>query len=381
MNEQGLPTQFAPAERAAAEELQRQSRLFTVEALLGLFPDIVPDILVVLNQQRQIVFANQRLYEFLGPDAVREQVHGRRPGEVMGCIHAFESDGGCGTTEFCSTCGAVSAILSCQRGQADVQECRIERRDDQEALDLRVWTAPATVGGEAFTIFAVVDISDEKRREALERTFFHDVLNTAGGLEGYAEVLKEADPDEVEELTDVIYRLSRDLIEEIQAQRALTAAESGELAVQPERIDTLKALQDVVDGYSRHAAGEGRHLRIDECAQSVALVSDRTLLRRVIGNLVKNALEASEEGQTVTVGSAAQETQIEFWVHNPGFMPRPVQLQIFQRSFSTKGAGRGLGTYSIKLLTERYLKGSASFSTSPDDGTTFRVRYPLVLET
>jgi signal transduction histidine kinase len=67
-------------------------------------------------------------------------------------------------------------------------------------------------------------------------------------------------------------------------------------------------------------------------------------------------------------------------VHNPGFMTRDVQLQVFQRSFSTKGAGRGLGTYSIKLLTERYLKGTVSFTTDPEAGTTFRVRYPLTLE-
>jgi len=355
--------------------------LFTEEALLRLFPDTVPDILVAINQQRQIVFANQRLFDFLGPQTVRDKVHGRRYGEVMGCIHAFETEGGCGTTEFCSTCGAIRAILSSQQGQADVQECRIIRQGNQEALDLRVWATPVAVGSEGFTIFAVVDIRHEKRRKALERIFFHDILNTAGGLEGYAEFLKEADPDEFDELSDIIYRLSRELIEEIQAQKTLTAAESGDLAVQPERVDALELLQDLVDVYSRHAVGKDRHLRIDEEAKEAVLVSDRTLLRRVIGNLVKNALEASEGGQTVTLGCAAQETEIEFWVHNSGFMPRPVQLQIFQRSFSTKGTGRGLGTYSIKLLTERYLKGNVSFSTSPDYGTTFRVCYPLILET
>ncbi len=57
-------------------------------------------------------------------------------------------------------------------------------------------------------------------------------------------------------------------------------------------------------------------------------------------------------------------------------MPREVQLQIFQRSFSTKGLGRGLGTYSVRLLTERYLKGSVSFTSSAEFGTTFRVRCP-----
>ena len=53
-------------------------------------------------------------------------------------------------------------------------------------------------------------------------------------------------------------------------------------------------------------------------------------------------------------------------------MPRSAQLQIFQRSFSSKGDGRGLGTYSVKLLTERYLGGSVAFDSTLEQGTTFR---------
>jgi len=52
---------------------------------------------------------------------------------------------------------------------------------------------------------------------------------------------------------------------------------------------------------------------------------------------------------------------------------------VFQRSFSTKGKGRGLGTYSIKLLTERYLKGTASFTSTETDGTTFQISLPTQL--
>ncbi|MBM3132840.1 MAG: ATP-binding protein, partial [Chloroflexi bacterium] len=67
---------------------------------------------------------------------------------------------------------------------------------------------------------------------------------------------------------------------------------------------------------------------------------------------------------------------VRFWVHNPTFMPREAQLQVFNRSFSTKGQGRGLGTYSMKLLTERYLKGKIGFDSSETGGTTFWAWYP-----
>jgi hypothetical protein len=58
-------------------------------------------------------------------------------------------------------------------------------------------------------------------------------------------------------------------------------------------------------------------------------------------------------------------------------MPELVRLQVFRRSFSTKPpAGRGIGTYSAKLITERYLGGSLSFTSSEEEGTTFTVTLP-----
>ena len=57
-----------------------------------------------------------------------------------------------------------------------------------------------------------------------------------------------------------------------------------------------------------------------------------------------------------------------------------IRLQIFQRSFSTKGAGRGLGTYSVKLLSERYLKGAVGFRSTHAEGTRFFARYPKRLQ-
>jgi signal transduction histidine kinase len=199
----------------------------------------------------------------------------------------------------------------------------------------------------------------------------------ACGIKWCIEFLQKAGPEKVDDCFDDIHRLCRELNDEIEAQRVLLKAETGELTPTLGRLGTLALLQDAVDLYSRHPASQDRTLAIEPGTQDVVMVSDRVLLLRVLCNLVKNALEASAAGQTVTLGCTAQNSEIEFCVHNVGFMPRDVQLQVFQRSFSTKGTGRGLGTYSIKLLTERYLHGRVSFSTNPEDGTTFRVRYPL----
>jgi len=97
--------------------------------------------------------------------------------------------------------------------------------------------------------------------------------------------------------------------------------------------------------------------------------------------MTKNAIEASPPEAVVRLGCEPDGNDLEFWVHSQSCMPEQVQRQIFQRSFSTKGLGRGLGTYSIKLLGERYLKGRVSFTSSSEQGTTFRFRCPRNIET
>jgi signal transduction histidine kinase len=105
--------------------------------------------------------------------------------------------------------------------------------------------------------------------------------------------------------------------------------------------------------------------------------ADETLLSRVLGNMLKNALEASNPGEEVSVGVSEEAGRAVFSVNNPAVMPKEVKLQVFNRSFSTKGTGRGLGTYSIKLIGERYLKGETGFTSEPGVGTTFTLKLPL----
>lgn len=370
-----LPTAFLPAERAPEEKLAAQIDYFRRYPALEKFVDAVPDVYLILNEERQIVFANERMLDLISTKDW-EKVRGLRPGEAFDCLHADENEGGCGTTEFCRTCGAAQAILSSLNGAAAVKECRIIQKEG-DALDLRVWTTPTDINNTRFTIFSVQDIASEKRRRVLERLFFHDILNTAGVLRGVSELLEGATVEEMEELHEMVADLSERLIDEIQAQKDLMAAENGELTTRRNIIDALEFVHEQVAQYQTHFVAEGKTIAIAPNLAPLTFESDRRLLGRVLGNMIKNALEAVSVGETVTVGYASSGVAVEFWVHNPTFMPRNVQLQVFQRSFSTKGAGRGLGTYSIKLLTERYLNGKARFTTDKAHGTTFYAAYPI----
>lgn len=374
-------TEFAPAERAAPAELEQQVAKFAVHGLLQEILDAMPTAVVILNAQRQIVYGNALLLQVTDAESLSDVI-GLRPGETLYCIHAFEGKGGgCGTTHFCSECGAVRAIQSSLMGLHAVEECSIarRRRDTVESLDLRVWATPLMVEGEGFVIFAIMDIAHERRRQALERIFFHDILNTVTVLQSASELLHMQPECPRPELVGLIHASAQQLVQEIRTQRDLLAAENGTLAVFPKVVATTALFQQLLEICAQHPVARGRILMVASQAEVVEFVSDPVLLIRVLGNMVKNALEASAPGDTVTVSCERRGEAVCFTVHNVGYMPEPVQLQIFQRSFSTKGSGRGLGTYSMKLLSERYLQGAVTFRSTPEEGTTFTATYPLCL--
>ena len=134
-------------------------------------------------------------------------------------------------------------------------------------------------------------------------------------------------------------------------------------------------IDEIVDLYR---GGDKHVLFKTELAASGAMLEvDPLRVRQMVHNLVKNALEATPHGEEVRLACTRGWSSIIFSVHNPGCIPRSVQLQIFQRSFSTKGKGRGIGTYSMKLFGERYLQGRVWFFSSEEKGTTFYLSLPL----
>ncbi|MFZ4775235.1 MAG: ATP-binding protein [Terrimicrobiaceae bacterium] len=340
------------------------------------FMDAIPDMLVAVNSTRQIVFANKAALEFFHANDLPE-IWGKRPGEVAGCIHSAETPGGCGDSDACKVCGAFRAMMRGLQGDISTEECRMTLVGGFP-LDLRIWARPFQLEGERFVFLSIQDISDEKRRQILEKIFFHDLLNTAGGLQSVSDIMEFSTPEEFQEMRNLIVSLSGQLVDEILAQRELLAAERGELYVEMKTVDSLEAIDRVVSTYQRHQAGDGKHICVAEECDSFTFPCDSALLLRVLGNLAKNALEASPVGGEVTVGcSIVPGGKARFLVHNKGVIPRSHQLQIFNRPFSTKGNGRGLGTYSVKLLTERFLHGRAGFFSSEQEQTTFFVELPI----
>jgi len=282
--------------RAPEEEIVRQVAIFEKNETLDKFLGNIPAIFFVVNKQRQIVYINKGALKFTGlGDAI--SVVGKRPGEVFGCVHAKEEEGGCGTSESCEFCGAVRAILKSQQGVSAVEEARLILGPNEESYDLRIWAAPLQVLNEEFYAVTIQDISNEKRRMALERAFFHDILNTASGVLGTVEILRNYwEKIEPEEFLQKLDHLVKNLIDEIQSQRFINQAEQKELQAEPSTFNTMDLLQEMQKLYSSQILAKDKEIQIDPNAENITMISDRTLLKRIISNSVKNALEATAEG-------------------------------------------------------------------------------------
>lgn len=392
-------TEFLPPGRASADDIRRDREL--VENADGLLEMLrrTPCMVMLLNERRQLVWANDATLMAVEKAPVRvstagamprieegersavlEALLGRRPGELLSCIHAAETAGGCGTTRFCRNCGAAKALLAAGRNERAVEECRllVDRGGTVEAMDFRIWSSPLRLGDRDFLYFAALRIDDEKRRDFLERIFLHDILNAAGALRSVAGLLDDPhmDADLRSRFLRDVENLADQVVRELQSHRLLLDAESGELEVRPEPLRTVDLLMLRVAAIEADETFAGRTVRIDPRSEDVDLRADPVLLSRVLGNMVKNAVEASERGQVVTLRARAEGDAAVFEVHNPSVMPQEVRDQVFQRSFSTRGHGRGLGTWSMKMLAERYLRGTITFTSEPGRGTTFSLRIP-----
>ncbi|PKP36642.1 MAG: histidine kinase [Bacteroidetes bacterium HGW-Bacteroidetes-14] len=371
-------THYAPALRSSTNQIKRENEILESNQLFRELFSAIGGIVAVIDSNRQLVYANEGLLSLLGEKSM-EAILGNRLGEAISCVHSKEEPYGCGTSKACAYCGLVNAVLESQNtGSKSTKECRISSNIEGkiQSWDLNVTVFPIVLSDITYHVITILDISDEKRRLALEKIFFHDILNSAGGLNGLLTILKEAsDPEESRELIDLSEEVSRDILEEIILHKQIKAAETGDLKVKIELINSMEILESSIIKIKSHESVKNKAIVVSEDSSEVDFETDRILLQRILINLIKNALESTKPNGSVIAGIKETGDKIRFWIRNEEVMPAEIQMQIFQRSFSTKGSDRGIGTYSIKLLAENYLKGKVDFSSNESEGTIFWVDF------
>jgi len=104
---------------------------------------------------------------------------------------------------------------------------------------------------------------------------------------------------------------------------------------------------------------------------------DPTFMKRVLNNLVTNALQAMPDGGRLTVRACTDSEAAFISLQDTGVgIPKENLSKLFQPLFTTKSKGQGLGLAVCKRLVEA-LKGDIMVESEIGKGTTFTVKIPL----
>ena len=375
-----METCFAPAERANGCELKSELQIIGTNPIINSLLGTVGGLLAVLNEPRQIIMINDAFLNTLG---IKDAIHlfGLRPGEALNCVHADETEGGCGTTKMCSSCGAAISIVASLAGKKPVErKCALKTSRGGKIVELcfSVVSCLFEFQDRRFVLLFLQDITNYQQWAALEHVFFHDISNILMGLSGASELIKTADEKDIRELADEVFSLSRRLSREIEIQRIISGQAMPSSSVQHQVVTVLDIITELRNMFAHHPVAANKQILFPKTFPVNAVTTDSAILLRILGNMLTNALEATESGGLVKFLVNQDDGNISFCVWNRLAIPENISGRIFQRYFSTKDRpGRGLGTYSMKLLGEKFLGGCVDMKSSEENGTVFRISLPL----
>jgi signal transduction histidine kinase len=108
---------------------------------------------------------------------------------------------------------------------------------------------------------------------------------------------------------------------------------------------------------------------------------DPEKIKQGLLNIVRNALEAMQEGGTIHVitGSTGEYALLEISDNGPGIREEDLS-QIFEPFFTCKGAGTGLGLSITQRIIEEH-NGHIRVESTPEAETRFTIELPILINT
>jgi len=220
-------------------------------------------------------------------------------------------------------------------------------------------------------------------------TMSHELRSPLNVVMGYVDLLLDGEMGSLNaEQRNALARVqhhSVQLLELIEETLDINRLEAGRLPVDLETVevgDFLRAVRESIpaDWLKDDVAV---HWTVQPTAS--ALRTDRGKLKKVLRNLIHNALKFTESG-AVNISASAADGFVEFTVSDTGVGISPDALPVIFEMFrqvdgspTRRHGGVGLGLYIVKQLV-RGLGGEVSVKSSPDSGSTFRVRLPRGIE-
>ena len=338
--------------------------------------DAISTSYLITNNRAEIIYCNEAFRRSCNID-INLDVENLRPGDIFQCVNAGTKKSGCGTHSKCRYCNFRNCIVEALEEQIPIQKESIINNVNNKMTALLVTATPFFFENQSFVSITTIDITDRKKKDLMESVFFHDLINLAGSLDAYLGVISTYETQEIRNHINTVKQISSQVLDEIISHREISKAEENSLDTEISEIDINELIEEITDIFNFHPSKSGKEINF-HIKNDFIFESDRKLLERTLINMIKNALEAICEGETVHVIITKLLSDIVFEVRNPGEISPDVFPYIFTYGYSTKGKGRGIGTYSIKLLGENFLKGKAWYESNEKEGTAFYLKIPIL---
>ncbi len=229
------------------------------------------------------------------------------------------------------------------------------------------------------------DLIDAARlREDVERIIRHDLKTPLNAVIAYPQLilrnthLTEAEREHLKTIETAGYRMLR----MINRSLDLVKMERGMYQFKPVTVNLVQVLGRIAA--ERHLLIHKKSLKMEVilngqpvCDDDIfSVLGEDLLCYSMLANLITNAINASPEGDVVTVSLAGEETAI-IRIHNTGSIDEEIRDRFFEKYVTSRkdARGTGLGTYSAKLMADTQ-NGAISMTTSEHEGTTITIRLP-----
>jgi PAS domain S-box-containing protein len=141
--------------------------------------------------------------------------------------------------------------------------------------------------------------------------------------------------------------------------------------------DLNKIIESVVSISEKEAAFKGVGMVVNISKDALRINMQKDLLRVAIFHIMKNAVEATSSGGTVTVKTYKEDDSVVFMVSDTGYgIPDEEVEYVFKPFFSTKEQGFGMGLPLVKQIVTEHL-GELVVKSKPGKGSTFKISFPV----
>jgi signal transduction histidine kinase len=204
----------------------------------------------------------------------------------------------------------------------------------------------------------------------------HEIKNPLTPMKLALQHLRQTYKDKIPDLDRVFDEVSRTIIEQIDALSRI-ASEFSHFARMPKpRLEPCD-VNDVLDECMRLFDQElGVRFEVTKDRKAPPILADREELRRAFINIIRNSIQAMENGGPIVITTTKSEAAVVVTIRDFGVgIPDELKEKLFQPNFSTKTDGMGLGLAIVKKTIDD-LNGSISIESQEGEGTTVKISFP-----